>query len=147
MRARLFFVAFVVLGAMAWYVFSNMGGLAAANARRANEVRLKHAVMVVEANFGGLFDAGYVSWTPTTAAAQLVKTMTAASALSPEEAKEFAPSGVGLLPATTYVLGKPSGPWQVVLVADERRKLIRVEGYGADLETPLITKELSMPSS
>jgi len=142
MNRRAVFLTFVVLGALAAYVFSNMGRLAIQDATRARQLRLERAVMAVEGTFSSMTDAGYIEWTPTKAAIELVRTMTAAEKLTPEEAKEF---GLRASPAPTrYVIGKPTGPWQVVLLPDEAHKLVRVEGYGADVERPLIVRQIAV---
>lgn len=82
MNRRAAFLMVVVLGAMAWYVFRNMGQLAMRNAHRAQQMRIERAVMAVEAAFGGMLDVGYVAWTPASAAAELAKTMTASETLT-----------------------------------------------------------------
>ena len=65
------------------------------------------------------------------------------SAITPSgSTREQRRAGVKLPPPTTYILHKPTGPWQVVLVPDDATGTIRVEGYGQDLSEPLIVKEL-----
>jgi len=129
----------VIWVAMALFLLSGATELGRSRAEEANRRRLQNAVWVAQANYDGLQDVGYAGWTPTSAAQRLVTLLNAAQVTQPDEL----PPGMKLPPARTkYVLGKPTGPWQVALVADERRKRVRVEAYGKDLEKPIIVREL-----
>lgn len=41
--------------------------------------------------------------------------------------------------------GRPTQPWCVVLVGDDEKKVVRIEGYGNDLTKPLIIKTVRFP--
>lgn len=43
-----------------------------------------------------------------------------------------------------YVLRKPTGRLQIVLIPIDSRKVIRVEGYGEDIKNPLIVQEIKV---
>ncbi|MGK7872740.1 MAG: hypothetical protein AB4426_05325 [Xenococcaceae cyanobacterium] len=103
---------------------------------------LEQAIFYVEANLGALGDSGYVQWTPTTAVANLVETMNASQILLPEEEEEYRQAGIRPPKPIPYVIDKPKGAWQVVLIADEAQQKIRVLGYGTDLTEPLVVKEI-----
>jgi hypothetical protein len=133
-------VAVIWVGVLV-YLMSGATSLGRSYAEEANRRRLQNAVWAAEANYGGLLDAGYIQWTPTTVAQQLVEILNAAQvplADDPSHREVKLPPA----PRTKYVLGQPSGPWQVVLVADEPHQRVRVEGYGNDLEHPMMVKEL-----
>ena len=103
--------------------------------------QLSQAILSVEANLGSLTDAGYVSWTPTTAVAELAKSLNASQVLLPEEKEQY--KAAKIRPVTIpYTINKPTGSWQVVLIPDDANQLIRVQGYGASLEQPLMTKKI-----
>lgn len=40
---------------------------------------------------------------------------------------------------------KPSVPWSVVLIGDDARKQVRIEGYGTDLQKPLSVRVIEFP--
>lgn len=107
------------------------------------EKEMERAIFFGKASLDGLGESGYVRWTPTTAAIQLVNTMNAAQTLTPEEEKEYRQRGMTMIPkAIPYVLNQPTAPWQVVIVADETQQKIKFLGYGTDLQTPIITEEV-----
>jgi hypothetical protein len=103
---------------------------------------LEQSIFFAEANLGGMSDAGYVQWTPTSAATQLVESMNAAQTLTPEEEKEYKERGMFIPKAIPYVLNQPTAKWQVVVIGDETGKKIILQGYGSDLTQPLVVKEI-----
>jgi hypothetical protein len=106
------------------------------------EKELEKAIFFAQANLDSLGDAGYVKYTPTTAAIQLVNTMNAAQNLTPEEEKEYRERGMPIMKGIPYALNQPTEPWQVVIVGDDAQKKVKFLGYGHDLKTPLITQEV-----
>lgn len=110
-------------------------------------LRLERAVDAAVSGLQGLGVSGYVQWTSTSAAAELVQVMNAASQMAPEEERELLPPGARLPPAPIpYVFGRPAGPWQVGIIPDDVRNTIRIEGYGADPLIPVIVREAPLPS-
>lgn len=103
---------------------------------------LEQSIFFAESNLGGMGDAGYVQWTPTTAATQLVESMNAAQTLTPEEEKEYKERGMFIPKAIPYVLNQPTDKWQVVVIGDETGKKIILQGYGSDLTQPLVIREI-----
>jgi len=103
---------------------------------------LEQAIFFAESNLGGFGDAGYVRYTPTTAAIQLVESMNAAQTLTPEEEKEYRERGMFIPKAIPYVLNEPTGKWQVVVIGDETAQKVILKGYGYDLTQPLIVNEI-----
>ena len=104
------------------------------------KLQLEQAVSSVEMTLGSLGDVGYVQWTPTTAAEEVVNTLNASQVLLPEEAQY---REAKIKPVTIpYILNKPTTNWQVVIIPDEDNSLIKVEGYGSNLEEPLLAKEI-----
>lgn len=101
---------------------------------------LEKAIFFLEGNLGSLSDVGYTQWTPTTAATELVETMNVSQRLLPEEQAEYEAAGIQPQAEIPYVLNQPTGPWQIVLVPDDKQQTIHVKAYGEDLETPLIEK-------
>ena len=76
------------------------------------------------------------------ALSELAATMNVAQGLVPEEERRL--RNAGRLPsrALLYLVGRPTGPWQVVLAEATGGSAIRIEGYGADRATPLISKSV-----
>lgn len=103
---------------------------------------LEEAVYFAESNLGGFGDAGYVQYTPTTAATQLVETMNTAQTLTLEEEKEYKERGMLIPKAIPYVLNEPTDKWQVVVIGDETAQKVIIKGYGIDLTQPLVVKEI-----
>lgn len=105
------------------------------------KLQLEQAVSSVEMTLGSLGDVGYVQWTPTTAAEELVNTLNASQVLLPEEEEQYREARIK--PVTIpYSLNQPTTNWQVVIIPDEANSLIKVEGYGSNLEEPLLAKEI-----
>jgi len=121
------------------------GGLRGARGKveHARQQQLEAAVWAVEANADGMSDAGYVRWTPTTMAQQLVPLLNAATT-SPADDVRAGETLPRPFPPILYVLGHPTGTWQVVLVPEEARNTIRVEAYAIDPARPLIVREITV---
>ena len=72
------------------------------------KLQLEKAVSSVEMTLSSIGDVGYVQWTPTTAAEELVNSLNASQ----------------------------------VLVPGEDNSTIKVEGYGSNLDKPLLVKNI-----
>jgi hypothetical protein len=102
---------------------------------------MEESIYFFEGNLYSLWDAGYVAWTPTTAAAELVTIMNTSMTLTPEEEEEYRQQGMRIHEPISYVLNEPTDRWQIVLVPDDEQQVIHVRGYGPDLETPILEQE------
>jgi len=103
---------------------------------------LESAILFAESNLESLTGVGYAEWTPTTAAEELVITMNASQMLLPEEQAEFQDADIKPKEGIPYVLNEPTDSWQVVVVPDDTNQMIHIQGFGQDLETPLIEQEV-----
>ncbi len=104
-------------------------------------LQLEKAVISVEMTLGAMGDSGYVQWTPTTAAKQVVDTLNASQVLLPEEEEQYKQARIK--PVTIpYTLNKATDKWQVVIIPDEENSTIKVEGYGSSLDQPLLVKNI-----
>ena len=45
-------------------------------------------------------------------------------------------------PAVEFNEAQAFGPWQVAVVPDESRGVVRLEGYGKDLAKPMLVREV-----
>jgi hypothetical protein len=100
--------------------------------------RAEMAITMVEANLGNLQDGGgYQEWTPEKAATQLVQLMTSAQAPEPGYPQTHNAQ-------FTYVKDAVTGPWQVVIEADDAQSSIIVSAYGTDTATPLLSKTITV---
>lgn len=72
---------------------------------------------------------------PDEAAAHLVALMRSASAPPPGAPPTGAPS-------VTYVLDRPQGAWQVAVRLEAEGPTLVIEGYGPDLEVPLLRRRV-----
>jgi hypothetical protein len=102
---------------------------------------MEESLYFFEGNLYSLGDAGYVAWTPTTAAAELVTIMNTSMMLTPEEEEEYRQQGMRIHKPIPYVLNAPTDSWQIVLVPDDEQQVIHVRGYGPDLEVPIMTQD------
>ncbi len=104
---------------------------------KAYEQHLKMAVLTAaNAVECGYSQVGYGFTEPKDAAKKLVQTMNTAIAPLPGDPKVPGPNIV-------YVLGKVSEPWQVAVFLDEKTHLLKIEGYGANVTTPVSTQAVS----
>ncbi|MDH4071066.1 MAG: hypothetical protein OEV30_11670 [Ignavibacteria bacterium] len=101
---------------------------------------INRAVDMVAPTLSQMQDAGYTSWTPGLAVEKLVPLMNAA--LAPEPGDD---SGPGILDKIKYVSGKATSPYQIVLIPSEGNGTIRIEGYGAELDEPIVTRSITVP--
>lgn len=113
-----------------------------AGSGRLAQQRAELAWMTVEATYGGIYDAGYASYTAAQLADLMMRSGNAAQA-APDPSELPPGSRVPQLKPVPYVMGRPSGPWQIVLVPDDSRRVVRVALYGTDLNAPLKTTELA----
>ena len=146
MASRVAWVAVgAIVGGLIWYVAQSMAVVTSGRLTLVSQRRLEQAVWAVEANLDGMADAGYVRWTPSGAARELVAVLNAAQVPDPQE-EAMRQGGFRPPPPTEYVLGRATKPGQVVLIPDDARNVIRIEAYGSDLSQPVIVKEVSPPS-
>ena len=143
-KKRLVVMLAGVWGAVVVYLLSGATELSTTNVREANRRRLESAMWMAEANYGDLRDVGAASLSPSFMAQQLVAVLNAAHVPADDDLSSFSTSKIPAMPRSLYVLGKPTTAWQVAVIPDEQRQLVRVEGYGSDLEHPLIVKELAL---
>lgn len=102
---------------------------------------LEKAVASVEMTLSAMGDSGYVQWTPTTAAEQAVNSLNASQVLVPGEEEQYREAK--LKPVTIpFTLNKATDKWQVVIIPDEENSTIEIEGYGSNLEEPLLVKSI-----
>jgi hypothetical protein len=92
--------------------------------------RLEQAVVLAEGNLSALLARGVEDLTPSRAAKHLVQSMNSAS--GPAAPIEFHEAQV-------------FGPWQVAIVPDETRRVVRIEGYGMDATQPAVVREVAIP--
>jgi hypothetical protein len=104
---------------------------------------MEEAILFLENYLYSLEDVSYASWTPTTAAAEIVTSMNTAVTLPPQEAEEYQQPNVPMREPILYALDQPTDVWQIVLVPDDEQQVIYVRGYGNSLEIPIVEKELS----
>jgi hypothetical protein len=138
------FIAFALLGIGSLTISGCLGNSSEPSSTPSTlkQQELEQAIFFLEGNLGTLGDVGYAQWTPTTAAEELVTTMNASQVLLPEEEDEYRQAGIKPKEVIPYVLNQPTEAWQVVLVPDDTQQTIYVQGFGNDLETPLIEKDL-----
>ncbi len=99
------------------------------------------AVEGVRATWGGMQDGGgYQSWTPEKAVEKLLPLLNSAS-----EPVEGEPQHIGFGGKIRYVRDEVTGPWQVVLIANNKKSIIRIEGYGPDISEPVYSNEIAVP--
>ena len=65
------------------------------------------------------------------------------TAIAPLAAIKVASAG----PEISYVINEPTGPWQVVVSPDNDYQVLWIEGYGVDLELPLLSEEIPCRAS
>ena len=105
------------------------------------KLHLEKAVLSAEMALGSIGDVGYVQWTPITAAQELVNSLNSSQVLLPEEKEQYKEAKIK--PVTIpFTLNQPTEKWQVVIIPEEDKSIIRVEGYGDNLEKPLLIKKL-----
>lgn len=105
------------------------------------KLHLEKAVASVEMTLGAMGDVGYTQWTPTTAAQQVVDSLNASQVLLPGEEEQYKEARIK--PVTIpYTLNKATDKWQVVIIPDEENSTIKVEGYGTNLDEPLLIKTI-----
>ena len=64
-----------------------------------------------------------------------------------KDLEDFESSGMRRMPKPIeFVKDPPTNPWQIVLIPDEKNSMVRIEGYGNDLEAPLISKRVKIPA-
>ncbi len=98
------------------------------------------AVESVDAALGSMQGGGrYQRWTPGKAVEELVPLMNSSMMPLPGE-----PELPGVAGKIRYVKGKVTGPWQIVLIPDDGKGVIQVEGYGRDTSKPVYTKEVKV---
>ena len=98
---------------------------------RARRNSLEMAVLSAVGNADcGFTEIGYGFRSPDDEAERLVDLMNSASAPAP-------PDGI------TYVLGRPRQPWQVAVRPDSAANLIAIEGYGAEVDRPVVSERVS----
>ena len=105
-----------------------------------NRQKLEQAVAMAQAGLETIVHHGSGEWTPSKAAARFVK-LNAAGEFTPEQAAQARQAGALI----EYHEAQVFGPWQVAIVPDESRRLIRIEGYGADVTKPLFVREVRCP--
>ena len=129
----------MTVGSSAIMLLNRMSRGGAASIAPISRERMEQAVAAAETGLRGMTDGGFVQWTPTTLATELVQSLNSVQLSAP---------GVPQNPAAAvvpYVLNMPTGPWQVALVADEAQRTIRIDAYGADLDEPIIRKNIPLP--
>jgi hypothetical protein len=136
------FITLGLIGLSSLSFFSCSGNNTRNTVPTFTQQELAQAIFFLEGNLGSLSEAGYVQWTPTTAAAELVEIMNTSQILLPEEEEDYRQSGIQPKDPIPYVLNQPTAAWQIVLIADDAQQTIQVKAYGKDLETPLIEREL-----
>ena len=105
------------------------------------KLHLEKAVASVEMTLGSMGDVGYVQWTPTTAAIEVVDSLNASQVLVPGEEEQYKEARIK--PVTIpYTLNKVTDKWQVVIIPDEANSTIKIEGYGSNLDEPLFVKSI-----
>ncbi len=105
------------------------------------KLHLEKAFLSVEMTLSAMGDSGYVQWTPTTAAAEAVDSLNASQVLVPGEEEQYKEARIK--PVTIpYTLNKATDKWQVVIIPDEENSTIKVEGYGSNLDEPLLVKTI-----
>ena len=105
------------------------------------KLHLEKAVASVEMTLGAMGDVGYVQWTSTTAAEEVVNSLNASQVLVPGEEEQYKEARIK--PVTIpYTLNKATDKWQVVIIPDEEKSTITVEGYGTNLDEPLLVKTI-----
>jgi len=101
-------------------------------------MQIQRAVNMVEMTLGDVQDGGgYQSWTPAKAVEELVPLLNAT--LAPMPGEQPLPGIAGKI---RYVRGRVTGPWQILLIPVNARKVIRIEGYGRNIKKPVYTKEI-----
>lgn len=104
--------------------------------------RLSYAVMMVRSNVGNLQDSGgYQMWTASKMVDALIRLSKTAGAHVPGEPRIKKQS-----PEITYVKGKVTKPWQIVLIPDDIAKKIIVKAYGRDMKKPAVVREIPVSS-
>lgn len=99
--------------------------------------RLSYAVMMVKANVGNLQGSGgYQMWTATKMVDALIRLSKTSGTHVPGEPRVKKQS-----PEITYVKGKVTKPWQIVLIPDDAAKKIIVKAYGVDMSKPAVERE------
>ena len=61
--------------------------------------------------------------------------------LTPEDSAQLRAAGVPIPEPVPHVVGAPNGPWQIVLVPDDARGVVRLTAYGADIATAVRSRE------
>ena len=98
------------------------------------------SVEVVDATLGSMQDGGgYQSWTPEKAVEKLVPLLNSANA--PGEGEPDLPRSSSKI---RYVRDRVTASWQIVLIPDDKQKIIRVEGYGPDTTKAVYTKKIAV---
>ena len=105
------------------------------------KLHLEKAVASVEMTLGSMGDVGYMQWTPTTAAIEVVDSLNASQVLMPGEEEQYKEARIKPV-SIPYTLNKATDKWQVVIIPDEDNSTIQVEGYGTNLEEPLLVKSI-----
>lgn len=88
-------------------------------------------------------EGGYTSG-PSSAselAEELVRRFRAADYMSPEDKEELGPVGRFIEPIE-YVLGEPTGPFQISVEPDDEEEVVIIRSWGRDLNTPIEEKRV-----
>lgn len=100
--------------------------------------RLSYAVIMVRANVGNLQNSGgYQMWSANKMVDALIRLSKTSGAHVPGEPRVKKQS-----PEISYVKGKVTKPWQIVLIPNDRAKKIVVKAYGGDISKPAIVREV-----
>jgi hypothetical protein len=108
-----------------------------------NGVNLEQAVQEAEMSIRLLLGKGDLSCQDVDALSGVVRTMNASQGLFDDDVTMFRKPRRDLPRGIPYVSGRPTAPWQVVLAAKPSRRLIRVDGYGAELSAPLVSRDIT----
>lgn len=107
-----------------------------------HQKRLTYAVMMVRANVGNIKDSGgYQYWTPSKMVDALIRLSQTSGTHVPGEPRVKKQS-----PEITYVKGKVTKPWQIVLIPDDKAKKIIVKAYGNQIKKPAVQREIPVSS-
>lgn len=103
---------------------------------------LEQAILFVESSLRSLSSVGYTQWTPTTAAQEVVKIMNASQVTLSAEEERYREAEITPKTIPHLFNEKPTQSWSIVVRPDETKQVVVVEGYGTDLEEPVLMKEL-----